>query len=352
MWESSGHPAKNMCPCSADFDGLLSLAESNHGNNPPQDLSSSMKLFIRISLSLCAAVLSAAPASACCLFGGWWGAGYYGSPAYSAPSYSSYYGSPAYTSYYGGGYDASSGCCGTAAPEYSMSYGSCGSGCCATNCCDTCGSGCASGSCGSGSCAGTTPAGSLKPAQDPISDRKSPDYDDDSRSRRFNPDAASPRSPQADDPIDPVDARDRTDLFGRPKSGTDGGSGSGTFEEDKSDPALDRSLRKPPTTDPLDEKTLDPVETDPGKPVDDKTFLDDTSEPDNSASLRRDSVIARTSSLSEVIAPKRLASRSLPASHRPASVSKLAGNSDNSKSDSPRPLRWISAPLAEGHVQL
>jgi len=121
---------------------------------------------------------------------------------------------------------------------------------------------------------------------------------------------------------------------------------------DSVDPAQERTNQKPPNIDPLDDKTLDPVETDSGKPIDDKTFLDDTSKPDNSASLGRESVIARTSSLSEVIAPKRLASRSLPASHHPASVSKLADKSNNTKSDSPRPLRWISAPLAEGHAQL
>lgn len=299
-----------------------------------------MKLFIRICLSLCAAALCSTPANAQYWnpWSGWWGAGYYGSPAYAAPVYTSYYGSPSY------------GCCGTATPAYAVSYGSCGSGCCGSACCDACGSGCAS-----GSCAGTAPSGLLKPAQDPISDKKTPDYENDTRSRRFNPDATAPDTQGADDPLDPVDTRDRTDLFGRPKAGTEGagsGSGSGTFEEDKTDPVLDRSLQKPPMTDPLDGKTLDPVDSNPGTPVDEKTFFEEPTKPDTSASRGRDAVIASTGSLSEVIAPKRLASRSLPASQRSASASRLADKSNNTKSDSPRPLRWISAPLADGHVQL
>ena len=339
-----------VCQYSADFDGGSSIADSTYSNHSPQKLSFPMKLFIRICLSLCAAALFAAPANAQYRnpWSGWWGAGYYGSPAYAAPVYTSYYGSSSYGS-------PSYGCCGTATPAYAVSYGSYGSGCCATSCCDSCGSGCASGSCASGSCAGVAPAGSLKPAQDPISDKKTPDYENDTRSRRFNPDATTPGTQGADDPLDPVDSRDRTDLFGRPKAGTEGagsGSGSGTFEEDKTDPVLDRSLQKPPMTDPLDGKTLDPVESNPGTSVDEKTFLEDTSKPANSASRGGDVVITRTGSLSEVIAPKRLASRSLPANQRSASGSRLADKSNNTKSDSPRPLRWISAPLADGHVQL
>ena len=341
-----------VCPCSADFDGIPSNACPNHSNQSSQKLSFPMKLFIRISLSLCAAAMFATPANAQ-YWSGWWGAGYYGSPAYAAPVYSSYYGSPSYTSFYRS-YSSGSpsyGCCGTAAPAYSVSYGSSGNGCCATPCCDPCGSGCAS-----GSCAGISPSGSLKPAQDPISDKKSPDYEGDTRPRRFDPNAA----PGADDPLDPVDGGARKDLFGRPQEGTDGGTGSGsgagTFEENKPDPALDpaldRTLQKPPMADPLDGKTLDPVESNPGTAVDETTFYEESSKPADRASVGRDAVIARTSSLSEVIAPKRLASRTLAASRRSAPGSKLADTSHNTKSDSPRPLRWISAPLADGHLQL
>ena len=212
-----------------------------------------------------------------------------------------------------------------------------------------------SGSCASGSCGGITPAGSLKPSQDPNFQEKAKNYDNENRLRRFDPDSTSPGTSGADDPLDPVDSGDRKDLFGRPKEGTSGtgtGSGAGTFEEDKTDPALDRTLQKPPMTDPLDGKTLDPVDSIPGKPVDEKTFFEDTSKPGNSASRGRDMVVAPSSSLSEVIAPKRLTSRSLPASQRSASAGRLAEKSNNTESDSPRPIRWISAPLADGHVQL
>jgi hypothetical protein len=331
-----------------------------------------MKLMIRIALSVCIAALSAAPASACWLypFGGWWGAGYYGSPAYSAPmyssyyapSYTSYYGSPSYTSYYGSTSYASSygsfsspsyGCCGNSAPVYTASYGSYGGGCCDNSCCQSsCGSGCAS-----NSCVGTTPAGTLKPAQDPISDRKTPDYEDND-SRRFVPRS----TPRNNDALDPVNEPDRLDPFvrpgtedgARPNPGTGAGSGRdpGGMFDDGIDPARERTNQKPPMSDPLNEEELDPIKPELGNPVDEKTFFDDTSTPDNTTYRGSNAVMARTSSLSEVIAPKRLASRSLPASLRPVSSSALADKSNNPKSDSPRPIRWISAPLADGHVQL
>ena len=280
-----------------------------------------MKLFIRICLSLCAAAVFATSANAQYWnpWSGWWGAGYYGSPVYAAPVYTTYYGS------YNSGFS---------------SYG----GCCATSCCDACSSGCSSGSCGSGSCVGSTSSGSLKPSQDPISDKKSPAYEGETRSREFNSDAVSPRTPATEDALD-----DRTDQFRSPRPNP--GTGTKMFDETV-DPARERANQKPPMIDPLDGKALDPIESSPVTPIDEKTFFEDTSKPDNSVSRGRDAVIARTGSLSEVIAPKRLASRSLPATKHAASSSKLADKSYDAKSDSPRPIRWISAPLADGHVQL
>jgi hypothetical protein len=226
--------------------------------------------------------------------------------------------------------------------------------CCQSSCGDACGSGCAS-----GSCAGTTPAGSLKPAQDPISRDKAPDYEEDLRSRRYSPETSPPRGRGTEEPANPPRDRDPLDNFNSPSSGTrdrsDSGTGSGRgsdmFDETL-DPPVERSNQKPPMADPLEGKELDPVEADPGIRVDEKTFYDDTAEPGNTTLRGRDAVIARTSSLSEVIAPKRLASRSLPSVHRPVSQSSLADKSNNPKSEAPRPLRWISAPLADGHVQL
>ncbi|MEZ6035027.1 MAG: hypothetical protein R3C17_18185 [Planctomycetaceae bacterium] len=318
-----------------------------------------MKFCIRIALSMCVAALLATPASACCLFpfGGWWGAGYYGSPAYTAPAYSSYYSAPSYTSFYGAFSAPSYGCCGTAAPAYSASYGSFGSydgGCCTNSCCQSsCGSGCASGSCG-----GTTPAGTLKPAQDPISDKKAPSYEDDPRSRRFVPESRSPRDPAADDPLDPVNEKDRYDRFERSRTresepanpGTDGTRNPGMF--DTIDPQTERSNQKPEMPDVLEDLESEPADPGLGNEVDEKTFYEDKSNRDNTTSRSRDAVIARSSSLSEVIAPKRLASRSLPSGHRSAARSTLADKSSKTQSDAPRPVRWISAPLADGHVQL
>ena len=323
-----------------------------------------MKFCIRIALSMCVAALLATPASACCLFpfGGWWGAGYYGSPAYTAPAYSSYYNAPAYTSFYGSFSAPSYGCCGNSAPAYSASYGSFGSydsGCCTNSCCQSsCGDSCGSG-CASGSCVGTTPAGTLKPAQDPISNKKAPDYEDDTRSREFESDSNTrPRDrSRVNDSLDTPAERDRIDQFENPRPGTNGrsdsGSEDGLFKEDKIDPVPDREiLRKPPMSEPLDEKDIDPVEPELGSPVDEKTFYEEKLNPDNTTSRPRDAVIARSSSLSEVIAPKRLASRSLPSGQRAAARSTLADKSSKTQSDAPRPVRWISAPLADGHVQL
>ncbi len=319
---------------------------------------------------MCVAALLATPASACCLFpfGGWWGAGYYGSPAYAAPAYSSYYSAPAYTSFYGAFSAPSYGCCGSSAPVYSASYGSFGSydsGCCTNSCCQSsCGDSCGSG-CASGSCVGTTPAGTLKPAQDPISDKKAPSYEDDTRPRRFEPESRSPRNPVTDDLIGPVNEKDRFDRFERPNTresepanpgtGTGGTRNPGMFDDDGIDPRTERSNQKPEMPDVLDDKEsepADPAEPELGSPVDEKTFYEDESNRDNTTSRPRDAVIARSSSLSEVIAPKRLASQSLPSSQRSAARGTLADKSSKTQSDAPRPVRWISAPLADGHVQL
>ena len=328
-----------------------------------------MKLMIRIALSICIAALSAAPASAGWWypFDGWWGAGYYGSPAYSAPmyssnyapSYTSYYGSPSYTSYYGsssytsnyGSFSSPSyGCCGNSAPVYAASYGSYGGGCCDNSCCQSsCGNSCGSG-CASNSCVGTTPAGSLKPAQDPISDKKAPDdsYDP---PRNFQP-----RTRGTDDLLDPPKERDREDRFSRPPAddrdrpipGTDRGRDPDTFELD---PPTERR-EKPPMEEPFDGEKLESIESDPGNPVDGKTFYHENAKPDNTTTGVFDDVMNGASYLSEVSASNILGSRSLPARLRPVSRSTLADKSNNPKSDSPRPLRWISAPLGYGNLQL
>lgn len=208
---------------------------------------------------------------------------------------------------------------------------------------------------------GTTPAGTLKPAQDPISDKKAPSYEDDTRSRRFDPESRSPRAPAADDLIDPVNEKDRYDRFERSRTresepanpGTGGTRNPGMF--DTNEPETERLNQKPEMPDVLEDKESEPAApADPelGNPVDEKTFYEDKSNRDNTTSRGRDAIVARSSSLSEVIAPKRLASRSLPSGQRSAARSTLADKSSKTQSDAPRPVRWISAPLADGHVQL
>lgn len=312
-----------------------------------------MKLFVKTCVSLCAVVALATPASACCWspFGGWWGAGYNAAPSYSsyyAPSYTSYYGSPAYSSFYGGG--------SVMAPTHAAgygSYGSYGAGCCTNSCCDSCGSS----GCASGSCVGTEPIGSLKPATDPNFNKSKSNSDYEPRIREFPSDTTRSRSRELE--TDPLDDSKRKDMFDRPASGAGLDSGAGTATEKDAFPADDglefgrnRDTQKPPMTDPIDGTTIEPVDKHLGTPADDKTFIEGGKANPNETSRRRDTVIAGTSSLSEVIAPKRLASRSLPSTHRTVSNSKVAGKADGQKSDNQQPLRWISAPLPTGHVSL
>ena len=202
----------------------------------------------------------------------------------------------------------------------------------------------------------------MKPAQDPISEQKAPDYERDAPPRRYVPETSTPggrgteelaNPPKAPEPRDNFNAPN-PDTRGRLDSGTGSGRDSGFFEE-STVPPVERLNNKPAMPEMLEENEIEPVEADeadPGIPADGKTFLDDVPKSDNTTFRGRDAIVARTSSLSEVITPKRLASRSLPSIYRPVSQSTLADKSDNSKSESPRPLRWISAPLSDGHVQL
>ncbi len=336
--------------------------ETGYRISRPQRLRFPMKLFVKTCLSLCAVVALATPANACCLFpfGGWWGAGYNAAPAYSSyyapPSYTSYYGSPSYSSFYSAGSVMApmSGCCGSAAPAYAASYGSYGSygaGCCTNSCCDSCGSS----GCASGSCVGTEPVGSLKPASDPNFNKSKTNYDDEPRTREFPSDTTRPRSRSNETDLDPADDPLRKDRFTRPAgggSGTDTDTEKDLFPVDDLEFGRDRLNNKPPMDDPLDGTSIDPIDETLGTPTDEKTFFEGGKSNPNEVSRRRDTVIARTSSLSEVIAPKRLASRSLPSTIRTVSDSKVAGKIDGRKADTQQPLRWISAPLPAGHVSL
>ncbi len=147
--------------------------------------------------------------------------------------------------------------------------------------------------------------------------------------------------------------RKEKDEFNRPDAGRSGVGGDTETEPfPANDPDLGggRGTLKPPMEDPLEEPTIKPVDENLGTPTDDKTF---GGEPAPSAiSPRRDTVVARTSSLSEVIAPKRLASRSLPSTARTVSSNNLASKIEGQKKENQKPLRWISAPQPTGHVSL
>ena len=159
----------------------------------------------------------------------------------------------------------------------------------------------------------------MKPAQDPISEQKAPSYEEDLRSRRYNPETPAPRGRGTDEPANPPGDREPPDSFDSPNPGTRGRFDSGTGSGRESDmfdgtvdPGVERSNQKPPMPETLEEKEPEPAEADPGIQVDEKTFFDDLPKSDNTTFRGRGGVLARKSSLSEVIAPKRLASRALP----------------------------------------
>jgi hypothetical protein len=274
---------------------------------------------------------SVSSASACCLwpFGGWWGAGY-GAPmgGYYGASYPSY--APVTAGYYSAGYGSAD--------------------CCAPACCDPCGGG----GCNNGSCIGSTaPAGSLKPQTDPNFDngtKEKDKYDDEfdrdrlkrpsdlpERDRSFTPRTRT--TPEETAPID--DFRSRPTDRGTDPDPAPFGTGN------------DQINNKPPMAEPDDLPAVDPDNSATGTP-DGSTFLDEDNGGLNNQT-RRDrrelSVTERPSGLNEVIAPKRLASRSVPTT-RVQNRTSFAGKADSDKNAPVRPVRWISLPMPEGNERL
>jgi hypothetical protein len=292
-----------------------------------------MKRLIATVLAVGFSVATSGSASACCLwpFGGWWGAGYGG---YYSAGYAPYV--PP-MGYYSAGY----------APM----------DCCAPACCDPCGAG----GCSSGSCVGTNPAGSLKPETDSNFEKGTKDngtYDEFDRSplRRRN----DSLDEQPLDPADsqarkrPVDPAPADDFRSRPMGGT--AADDPAFELD---PAGGQINNKPPMDDSaLDIPPVDPADAaDPAAPMnnpapangDTESFLD-LDKKANEAKVQSQ-LKSVSSTFNEVVAPKRLASRSLPATGAKAKTS-FAGKSSDDKSRSNVPVRWISVPMPEGNVRL
>lgn len=296
-----------------------------------------MKRLIATVLTICAFLASSGSASACCLwpFGGWWGAGYGG---YQTAGYAPYV---PQMGYYSAGY----------APM----------DCCAPACCDPCGAG----GCSSGSCVGTNPSGSLKPETDSNFEKGTKEnntYDEFDRAplRRRQNDLDQPLDPADSQarkrPVDPdpVDPDPVDDFRSRPMGGT---AADDAFELD---PAGDQIKNKPPMDDPaLD---IPPVDSaDPAAPMTDPapgtgdtdSFLDLDKKANDSSKVEEPENSLRTfsSTFNEVVTPKRLASRSLPATSSKAKIS-FAGKSSDDKSRTNAPVRWISVPMPEGNVRL
>lgn len=311
-----------------------------------------MKRLVAAILTLALSFAGMTSASACCLwpFGGWWGAGYGG--GYYGANYAPYV--PANTGYYSAGYG-------------SMSYA--GSDCCAPVCCDPCGcgtGGCGPGGCAPASCVGTVaPTGSLKPETDSNFDKSPGDkgtYDDDQfdRDRLRARDKALDREP---DPLPgarelpprartrPVEPDPIDDFRSSPAGGARGTNepfGSGA-DEIKNKPPMEEPAGDLPAVEPA----IDPAPGGNPFKLNDSTFFeaDDLKPNDQTRHERPVSLSDRASGLNEVIAPKRLASRSLPAAPARAKTT-FAGRTTEDKSSSKPPLRWISVPMPEGNVRL
>ena len=291
-----------------------------------------MKRLIATVLAVGFSVATSGSASACCLwpFGGWWGAGYGG---YYSAGYAPYV---PQMGYYAAGY----------APT----------DCCAPSCCDPCGAG----GCSSGSCVGTNPAGSLKPETDTNFEKGTKDngtYDN------FDRSPLRPRQNDLDRTLDPADsqARKRPDDAGqvddfraRPMGGA--AADDPAFELD---PAGGQINNKPP----MDDAALDIPPVDNAAPADSaapmnepapgsgdtESFLD-IDKKANEAKVQSQ-LKTVSSTFNEVVASKRLASRSLPATSSKAKTS-FAGKSSDGKARSNAPVRWISVPMPEGNVRL
>lgn len=315
-------------------------------------------------------IASCGSAQACWLwpFGGYWGAGYNAAPAgygyggYGYGGYGSGFAVPSYSAGY---------------PVWSVGYagysGSVPGSCCAVSCCDPCG-GCASGACSSGSCVGVTGT-TLKAEPDPGFQRGSKDYekDQDTKEQDDIDDLLERRrrSRLQDDP----DAREnpmRDDEFQTPgtagsrdESGSAGDAGGPPMFDTGNESGTDDGTQlrnRPEIQDPATDSTGNN-----GTSGDGKTFFDNqqdgTGAPDAAGSgaapqARRHvpSVLAsRSSSLAEVIAPRRLASRSVHSALGPASrqSSNVARQTRENQVDANRPVvRWIGVPEHAGVSRL
>ncbi len=290
-----------------------------------------MKRFGALLLATAGMLAGSGSAQACCwwLFGGW-GGGY----GYNAPSYGTY--SAMYAPAY---------------PVYSVSYSSgMGNNCCAPVCCDPCGCGnsCAGGACAGGACAGTTSSsgGSLKPQMDENFSAPEGTYDK-SPTAKPKPEAR-PVAPAATTP-EPAEETFTPVAPRRPATTPPDDFGSSPAEPAPfgADNEISNKPPMPEITVPANEAPAE--KPDAPKPAEGSDSFMREEKPaaegtNPQASRPGRTVIAdRASDINEVLPSRRLAVKT--------SNSSLKGNSISHSTDSNR-VRWISAPMTEGHQRL
>lgn len=326
-----------------------------------------MKRLAALILAAATGVIGAAPAQACWFWP--WGMGYYG---YSA-GYGGQYGAPAYPSY-NVGYRPSWGM------GYPQGFAAYTGSCCAPVCCDPCGGACSGGACAGGACGGTGGAqsgGSLKPQVDSNFQGGSGTYDADPAT------PAGPRRAPAGKAADPADPSGSDATFDAPATprrpapagSTDDFNSSGAATEEITPFGAETGVSNKPPVPEI--KDLDPVQPDStfapepapaeaqpatdaaapaadpaaGKPAAEDTGSGDAflpveptapapkpAVPEARRTLPGSVVAGQGSRMHEVLRPARLA-------QKPASGSLT-------QKPVPDAVRWISAPLSEGHARL
>lgn len=286
-----------------------------------------MKIAAARLLAACCLLVATNTTHACCLwpFCGW-GMGY--GPAYPmAPQawggYSTYY-----TPWY-------------AAPAYPA-----WNGCCPTACCDPCNN-CSTGACGTPAQNSPGTSGSLKPKTDPAfrNRRSIPATDDVAPSSRTLPPVEN-----LDQPVDtaPGDTFTPTPPARRQPAAPADSFGAPADSADPAEPVpfdTNESIsNKPPVSDPNDPAPARPAD-EPLPPSDSfSTPGSSDNQPAGTGSQTRRTPASRSSQLTEVVAPKRLATSTRVSTG--GSVSKPNTNAGRDR------LRWISNPAPETHVRL
>lgn len=289
-----------------------------------------MKRFGAVLLATVGMLAGSGSAQACCLWPfGAWGGGY----GYNAPSYGTYSAmyAPAYRVY----------------PSYNVSYSSgWANNCCAPVCCDPCACG---SSCAGGACAGNTKSdsGSLKPQIDENFSPPEGTYDKPPAAR------TSPERPSAA-PANTTTPEPAEETFAPVAPRRPAANPADDFGSSPTEPApfgVENEISNKP---PMPEISAPAIEAPAGKTETEKpadgtdSFLPEEKPPAEATNPQasrpgRTVVADRSSSISEVLPSRRLAVKTIDASAKGQSISHSTESSR---------VRWISAPMAEGHQRL